>query len=205
MVFSGRSGWAVQVPFLLSGLSALCCFGAFAAVADDPDWRSIGGALLAIGLLAFTLSELRSMRVIGKDLVVRTVYGRRRLPINEIALGINVHHGPRGGPTYTIYAQSNAGKFDLGSTLTKKGSERLRDRLAAALLGGRLSADAARANLSHVRRQESLQAERSREAKRIVDEYRASGKARKTTLWTLAIVVIYMLGMGAFFWWKTVP
>lgn len=200
VVFSSRSGWALQVPFLFFGLSAVCGFGAFAAVLDDANWKSLGGFLLALGLLAFSLSELRWMRARGGRLAVRTIYGTKTAPLDEMALGVRVHHGGRGGPTYTIYALTDEHQLDLGTALTRSGSERLRARLSSQLLGGNSCTPRAARNVDRVAAREAKQADATRQAQAVVDGYYSSGGARKATLLIVGILTIYLLGMGAYYW-----
>lgn len=72
MVLCGRSGWAVHVPVLLSFVSAIVLFGSYLALVDEFDWGPIFGALLSLGFLAFTLSELRWIQVREPHLTVRS-------------------------------------------------------------------------------------------------------------------------------------
>lgn len=200
MVLSSRTGWALQLPLLFLGVSALGCLGAYVALAEAITWKSLGGGLLAIALFAFTLSQRRWITVDRDKLRVRTPYGETRLALNEVALGVQVSHGGNGSPTYTIYAETNSGRFDLGTTLTRAGSARLKERLASHLLSGRLTTHSAQRSAARVAAREEKQAAQSREAARIVDDYYKKGGAKKASVLIASIVLVYCLGMGLYFW-----
>lgn len=196
---------AVHVPVLLLTIGLLILTSGVASVSfwwrDGKEIEGVGifSLLAGLGILALAFASLRIIKAEESELICKNVYGTKSLELSKVALGISVYHGGRGGPTYTVYALAESKELDLASAGSEEAALRLKERLASALLAGRMDPTAARASEARVQEKEAIWRDNQRKAQATVDEYYASGKFKRIGIWIAVGVLVYVIGMVLWF------
>jgi hypothetical protein len=169
---------------------------------DEISWRGVGSLLFGLVLLGLALSQLRYIRAQSAELAVTNAFGTRTAELHRVALGIRVRYGHRGMATYTVYAFDGREELELADSGSAKGAARLREKLRQALLSKQSPSDVARKAQAEVDAREALWRGHQQDAQRVVAEYYASGKWRRSGIWVVTVVVLYSLAMSAFIYFR---
>jgi hypothetical protein len=186
------------IPLLFLAVSLLCAFGAFAYVAQEVSWQSALGVLATLGLFALTATQTRRIRAVGKQLVVTTPFGTKRLSIDSLSLGIRVTV-TRGHTTYHLYALDDAREVELLTSSSRKRGESYKELLTQLYLSGRMDPQAAQSSVAEIARREARRKSDVAQTSRLRDQYSGWSKFFVVAaIVTIAVVAIFSIGFAVY-------
>jgi hypothetical protein len=127
---------AVNVPVWLGLLALLYLAGSLMSLVKWQTWGSGLMLLSAFGLCAVCLMRLRWAFVESQQLVVRSVYGRTTLPLDDLEVGWSTSHSNNSGRSYFVYVRSANASTTLAEVMGNKSAERTKQKVSE-LFGGK--------------------------------------------------------------------
>lgn len=184
---------ALNVPVYFLGISAMALVGTWLALG-----QSLGGAALsgvfALGFLAFSLSYLRGIFVDGDDLVVRSVYGTKRVPRDAFVITSGIQRSSQGGATYLLYASYRDQKITLCESWFKRFADGQKRALTETFLVGRLPTAALRDNEEHLENAAVEKQKRRELAAKFVEERYGKGSDGRLVMIISVSLLLVILG-----------
>jgi hypothetical protein len=174
---------------------------ATAALLKQSGWGSVVGLGLFGGfVLWIALTELATLHIQDRALLLWGPFRRQRIDSDACAFGVRLQSGSR-SVRYIVFATDGQTSIEVGNFATERGARRSIGRLSETLYGDvpRRGSDRAQREIEQVER--TWKANRT-EAQNTIDAYYKSPGWRAGKYIVIGVVVAYSIGMSLYLYFS---